>query len=433
MTPTSETKQTNAASPPERRGFWQSLGPGLITGASDDDPSGIATYSQVGAQFGYGLSWLMLFSYPLMAAIQEISGQIGRVTGKGIAGNIRAHYSPPLLRGIVTLLFIANVINIGADLGAMGDAVHLLIGGPATIYAALFGIACAGLEIFARYDRYVAVLKWTTISLLAYVAAVLVVDVPWGEVARATFVPKIEWHKDYLVALVAVLGTTISPYLFFWQASEEAEDERVDPAAKPLLRAPDQAPTELKRIALDTYIGMGYSNVIAFFIIVTTAATLHVHGITDIHDSAQAAEALKPIAGAFASIIFALGIVGTGLLAIPVLAGSAAYALGEAMKWQTGLGRQPKKAKAFYGTIAVAVLLGIGIPFAPIDPMKALFWAAVLNGVAAVPVMVIMMVMTSQKKVMGRFVLTRGLKLVGWLATAVMAVAVVAMFVTMAV
>jgi Mn2+/Fe2+ NRAMP family transporter len=409
------------------RGLWRLLGPGLITGASDDDPSGIATYSQVGAQYGLGMAWLMLFSYPLMAAIQEISARIGRVTGHGIAGNIRQHYSVGLLRLVVGLLLLANVINLGADLGAMADTLTLIIGGPSHLYVVGFAVVCAWLEIFSRYDRYVAILKWTTLSLLAYVAAVLVIRIPWGEVARHTLLPSIAWEKGYVVGIVAVLGTTISPYLFFWQSSEEAEDERVTPGASPLLEAPGQAPAELSRMRLDTYIGMGYSNLISFFIIITAAATLNAHGVTDIATSAQAAEALRPIAGPFAFAVFASGIIGTGLLAVPVLAGSAAYAVGEALQWPTGLGRLPLDAKAFYATIAVATLVGAGIDFIAIDPIKALFWSAVINGVIAVPLMVIMMVMSVRPAVMGRFVLPRPLLLMGWLATGVMAATVLAM------
>jgi Mn2+/Fe2+ NRAMP family transporter len=398
----------SAARAPRR--FWQVLGPGLITGASDDDPSGIATYSQVGAQYGYGMAWVLLFSYPLMAAIQQISAQIGRVTGQGIAGNMRQHYPLILVRAMVGLLLVANVINLGADLGAMADAVKLLIGGPDHIYVILFAVVCTLLEIFSSYGRYVSILKWTTLSLLAYVATVLAVEVPWGQVA---------YH------------TTISPYLFFWQSSEEAEDERFDPQANPLIEAPAEAPGELRRIALDTYLGMGYSNLIALFIVITAAATLHVHGITDIHTSADAAQALKPIAGPFASAVFALGIVGTGMLAIPVLAGSVAYAIGESRKWPTGLGRKPAEAKAFYGTIAVATLLGMGVNFLSIDPMKALFWTAVINGVVAVPLMVVIMMMAVRPAIMGDFTIGRPLRIVGWLATGVMAVAVAAMFWTM--
>ncbi len=311
-----------------KSGFWRVLGPGLITGASDDDPSGIATYSQVGAQFGYGLAWTMLLTYPLMAAIQEISARIGRVTGDGIAGNIREHYSRHLLRVIVFLLIGANTINLGADLGAMADALRLLIGGPSKLYVIGFAVLCAALEIFLTYRRYVAILKWSTIALLAYVAAVMVVGVPWGDLLHNVFVPQISLKEDYITAVVAVFGTTISPYLFFWQASEEAEDERVDDDAHALVDAPTEAKRELHRIRLDTYVGMGYSNLIGLFIIITTAATLNAHGITDIKTSSQAAEALRPIAGPFAFAVFAAGIIGTGLLAVPVLAGSAAYALG---------------------------------------------------------------------------------------------------------
>jgi NRAMP (natural resistance-associated macrophage protein)-like metal ion transporter len=413
-----------------RRGLLAFLGPGLITGASDDDPSGIATYSQVGAQFGYGMDWVMLFSYPLMAAIQEISARIGRVTGHGIASNIRLHYSVWLLRAIVGLLLIANIINLGADLGAMGEALRLLVGGSAHLYVVLFAVGCAGLEIFSRYERYVSILKWGTLSLFAYVATVLVVKVPWARVAYSTFVPSFSWQKDYIVAIVAVLGTTISPYLFFWQASEEAEDEHEKPGAQPLTVAPKQAPAEMHRIRLDTYVGMGFSNLIGLFIIITTAATLNAHGITDIQTSSQAAEALRPIAGAFTFTVFAAGIIGTGLLAVPVLAGSAAYAVGEALGWPIGLAQRPHDAKAFYGTIALATLIGIFINFVDIDPIKALFWTAVINGVVAVPLMVVMMIMTMQPRVMGAFTLPRPLWAMGWLGTIVMAVAVAIMFST---
>src|SRR6202158_4455250 len=318
---------------PPRRGFLAFLGPGLITGASDDDPSGIATYSQVGAQFGYGMAWVMLFSYPLMAAIQEISARIGRVTGQGIASNIRTHYPAWLLRVIVGMLLVANIINLRADLGAMGEALRLLIGGPAHLYVVLFAVVCAALEIFLRYERYVRILKWGTLSLFAYVATVLVVDVPWGKVVADTLVPSFSWQKDYIVSIVAVLGTTISPYLFFWQASEEAEDEHEEPGAETLILAPGQAPGEIHRIRLDTYVGMAFSNLIALFIIITTAATLNAHGITDIQTSSQAAEALRPIAGVFTFAVFAAGIVGTGMLGVPGLAGSAAYALGGGLRW----------------------------------------------------------------------------------------------------
>ena len=415
---------------PRRRGFLAFLGPGLITGASDDDPSGIATYSQVGAQFGYSMAWVMLFTWPLMAAIQEISARIGRVTGEGIAGNIREHYPRWLLLVIVALLLVANIINLGADLGAMGAALKLLLGGPAHFYVVGFAVVCALLEVFSRYEQYVRVLKWTAVSLFAYVATALAVDVPWGKVVINTLVPTLIWRTEYLVAIVAVLGTTITPYCFFWQSSEEAEDERIDPAAHPLRDAPGEASVQMSRIRIDTYIGMGFSNLISLFIIITAAATLNAHGVTDIQTSAQAAEALRPIAGVFTFAVFAAGIIGIGLLAVPVLAGSAAYALGEALGWPTGLSRLPRDAKAFYGTIAVATLIGILINFVHLDPIKALFWSAVVNGVVAVPLMVVIMVMSRQPRVMGSFTISRPLWAMGWLTTAVMAVVVAAMFAT---
>ena len=365
-----------------------------------------------------------------MAAIQEISARIGRVTGEGIAGNLRAHYPPWLLRSIVGLLLVANILNLGADLGAMGAATHLLIAGPAQFYVVAFAVGCALLEVFARYERYASILKWTTLSLFAYVATALVVDVPWHQVAFDTFVPSFTWQKDYIVTIVAVLGTTITPYCFFWQSSEEAEEERINPNAHSLLDAPEEAPGEIQRIRFDTWIGMGFSNLISWFIIITTAATLNAHGLTDIQTSAQAAEALRPIAGIFTFAIFAAGIIGIGLLAVPVLAGSAAYALGEALGWPTGLARLPHDAKAFYGTIVVGTLIGIFINFIHLDPIKALFWCAVINGVIAVPLMIMIMIMAMQKRVMGAFTLPRPLWAMGWLCTGAMAVAVVIMFAT---
>jgi NRAMP (natural resistance-associated macrophage protein)-like metal ion transporter len=415
---------------PAPKGWLARLGPGLITGASDDDPSGIATYSQAGAQFGYAMCWVMLFCFPLMAAIQEISARIGRVTGQGIAGNIRVHYPRWLLRAIVGLLLVANIINLGADLGAMGAAVGLLVPGPAGLYAVGFAIGCVVLEVFVSYERYVAFLKWGSFVLLSYVAVALVVHVPWETVLYRTFVPNFSLSAAYVVTVVAVLGTTITPYCFFWQSSEEAEDERIDPAAHKLLDAPEQAPAEIGRMRFDTYVGMGYSNVISLFIIVSTAATLNAHGITNIQTSTQAAEALRPIAGVFTFALFAAGIIGIGLLAVPVLAASGAYALGEALGWKTGLDRQPLDAKAFYATIAVSSLIGISINFLGLDPIKALFWSAVINGVVAVPLMVIIMLMAMRRDVMGRFVLPRPLWAMGWLCTVTMAVAVAIMFAT---
>ena len=404
------------------------LGPGLIAGASDDDPSGIATYSQAGAQFGYGLTWTLLLTYPLMAAIQEISARIGRVTGFGIAGNIRRNYPRWLLYPLVGLVVVANVINLGADLGAMGAGVKLLIGGPAMVYVAAFGVASVLLEVFMGYSKYVAVLKWLSLSLLAYAATAFIVGVSWSKVALYTFVPHITWKAEYFVTVVAVFGTTISPYLFFWQAEGEVEDQQEKPGAEPLTQAPQQAREEIRRIEIDTYFGMGISNLVALFIVVTTAATLNVHGITDIKSSADAAQALRPLAGDFAFAVFAAGIIGTGLLALPVLAGSAAYALGEALNWPVGLARLWYQARAFYGTIALATALGVAMNYLPIDPMKALFWSAVINGVAAVPIMAIMMLIATRKKVMGSFTLPLALRLLGWIATAVMALAALAMW-----
>ena len=415
------------------RPLWQWLGPGLVTGASDDDPSGIATYSQVGAQFGYALGWTMLFSFPLMAAIQEISARIGSVTGSGLAGNLRRHYPAWLLRVAVGLLLIANVLNLGADLGAMGSALELILGGSAHLYVALFGLGCAVLEIIIPYHRYAGVLKWLTLSLFAYVAVVFVVHVPWDEVLLLAFVPGFASGTDAMVAIVAVFGTTISPYLFFWQAGQEVEEIRDHPGNKPLRRQLKRAKSELLRIRIDTYVGMGLSNLIGFFIIVAAGATLHANGVTDIQTSAQAAEALRPIAGPLTSTVFAIGIVGTGLLAVPVLAGSAAYAVGEALKWQIGLDRRPREAKAFYATIAVATMIGVMINFTNIDPIKALFWCAVINGVVAVPMMALMMDMVRRPLVMGRLTAPPVLQALGWLATAVMTVIVVSMFVTAAI
>ena len=415
---------------PEQPKLLQIMGPGLITGASDDDPSGIATYSQVGAQFGYGLAWTLLFSYPLMAAIQEISARIGRVSGYGIAGNLRRHYPGWLSSGIVGVLLLANIINLGADLGAMGTALKLLIAGPALLYVCLFGLFSAALEIFTQYARYVSILKWLCLSLFSYVICAFVVKVPWVEVGWAVIWPPLSAQPDYVIAIVAVLGTTISPYLFFWQAEQEVEDQKERPGARPLIRAPEQAHSEFARIRLDTYLGMGLSNVIAFFIVITTATTLHAHGVTNIQTSAQAAEALRAVAGRFTFVVFAAGIIGTGLLTLPVLSGSAAYAVGELFSWHVGLARRPFRAKAFYAVIAAATVIGVGLNFTAIDPVKALYWSAVLNGVVAVPVMIVMMHLSMRPSIMAGYTLPLPLQILGWIATVVMAIAAVAMVVT---
>ncbi len=406
------------------------MGPGLITGASDDDPSGIAAYSQAGAQFGVNMGWTLLLTFPLMCAIQQISAQIGRVTGHGLSGNLRRNYPAWALYVLVGLLIVANTINLGADLGAMGAALKLLIGGPILLYVALFGIVSVLLEVFLRYSRYVSILKWLSLSLFAYVATLFAVKLDWFDVGYHLFVPRISWTGTYFTVVVAVFGTTISPYLFFWQAEEEVEEEEENPKAHPLKRAPKEAPFELERIRLDTWSGMAFSNLIALCIVLTTAATLYAHGITDIQTSSQAAEALRPIAGKFAFFVFALGIIGTGLLALPVLSGFSAYALGEALRWPVGLARLPLKAKAFYGTIAAATVVGGALNFTSIDPVKALFWSAVINGVVAVPIMVMTMRMATSRKIMGKFHVRGLLRALGWLATATMAIAAIGMFAT---
>ena len=408
--------------------FFRKLGPGLITGASDDDPSGIATYSQVGAQFGYGLLWVMLFSYPLMAGMQEICARLGRVTGAGIAANMRKHYSAKLLYAVLFLLCTANIFNLGADIGAMGAAAQLLLGGPAAPYVLFLAALSLLLQMFIRYKRYVNYLKWLTAALLSYVLTAFFAHIDWTHAIRATLLPSLSRDPQSFVALTAVLGTTISPYLFFWQASEEAEDVRVNSHDRPLKRAPGQAFENLRRIKLDTYVGMGFSNLIAWFIILTTAATLHPAGIADIHTSADAAKALEPLAGRFSSILFAAGIIGTGLLAIPVLAGSAAYGVAEAFKWRASLEQTPDNAKKFYAVLAIATLIGLALNFVGIDPIRALFWAAVLNGIVAVPVMVVTMLMSANPKVMGQFTLTPPLRIVGWLATLVMFLSSIGLF-----
>nr|WP_245324080.1 Nramp family divalent metal transporter [Bradyrhizobium stylosanthis] len=407
--------------------FLQRLGPGLITGASDDDPSGIGTYSQAGAQLGFGISWTMLITYPLMAAIQEISGRIGRVTGHGIAGNVCRNFPAPVIWSMIVLLFVANTINVAADLGAMGDALRLLIGGPGTLYVVIFGAVSVIAQIFFKYERYVSILKWLTLVLFAYVIALFLAKVPWGEALKGLLIPKIEWSGSFLTTLVAILGTTISPYLFIWQSSQEAEEQRIDPDKKPLKREPEKQDEEVKRIRIDTLVGMAVSNVIAVAIIITTAATLHASGKTDIESSAQAAEALRPVAGAMAELIFALGIIGTGLLAIPVLAGSTAYAIGEGRKWPVGLSRKPKEAVAFYGVLALSVGLGIGLNFTALDPIKALYWSAVINGVLAVPIMTVMMLLVRRKSVMGDLVVSGPVYWLGWIATAAMFLCIVGM------
>jgi NRAMP (natural resistance-associated macrophage protein)-like metal ion transporter len=406
------------------------VGPGIVTGAADDDPSGIATYSQAGAQFGFTMLWTLLFSLPLMAGIQEISAWIGRVTGMGIAGNIRRHYSAWVLYPVVALLLIANVINLGADIGAMGSALKLLVGGPALLYSVGFGIVSAIVAVLVPYRQYAQILKWSALVLLVYVATAFVAGVHWPSALAATFIPSISLSTSYLSALMAVFGTTISPYLFFWQASQEVEEQRADAAEKPLKQTPGQAPAQLRAMRSGTYLGMGFSNFIAFFIMLDAAAVLHAHGQTDIQTATQAASALRPLAGEAAFLLFSAGIIGTGLLAIPALAGSAAYALAEALKWPIGLQRKLDKARGFYATLCVATLLGVALDFTSINPIKALFWSAVINGIAAVPIMFVMMLMTANPKLTGTLRLPMPQRIVGWAATAVMFAVAAAMIVT---
>ena len=409
----------------------QQLGPGLITGAADDDPSGIATYSQAGAMFGFNMLWTVLFTYPLMVGIQMISARLGCITGRGLAANVKAVYPRSVLYGIVGLLLVANTINIAADIAAMGEALRLLIGGSAHLYSVGFGLLCLGLQVWLSYKNYVHYLKWLTLALLAYVAVIFTIHVPWAQVLRDAVFPRLNLDHDSITIVVAVFGTTISPYLFFWQAAQEMEDLRAVAArtgrAELLPHAEDVARSHLRRIRWDTYLGMGFSNLIAFFIILSTAATLHAAGIVNIQSSGQAAEALRPIGGAATFLLFSLGIIGTGMLAIPVLAGSAAYAVAESFEWRSGLDMKLHEAREFYGIIAVATIGGVVLNFTHLDPMRALIWSAEINGVIAVPILVIMMLLASREDIMGRFVVRPRLRRA---ATTVMAVTVVGMFAT---
>jgi len=403
------------------------LGPGLITGVADDDPSGIATYSQAGAQFGLNMLWTMPLAYPLMAAIQSMCAQIGRVTGKGLAANIKTTFPPIVLKGVVLLLLIANTLNIAADVAAMGEVAELVSGIDRHLMTAIFVVGTLLLQIFVPYHRYVFFLKWLTLSLLAYAAVLFTVHVPWSEVALRTVWPNLTLDSSAAAVVVGVFGTTISPYLFFWQTSEEVEDMHAKEGAAPLLQDPAAARAELRRIQWDTWSGMLYSDLSAYFIILATAVTLNVAGITDIETAAQAASALRPLAGDFAFILFALGILGVGLIGVPVLAGSAAYALAEAMGWKWGLERKATDARGFYGVIAVSVLAGLFIQYSPISPMKALFWSAVINGVVAVPLVVVIILIASSKSVMGAFTSSRLIVILGWITAAVMGLAAVLM------
>lgn len=397
------------------RHHLRQLGPGLITGAADDDPSGIATYSQAGAQFGTRMLWSLVITLPLMAAIQLVSARIGYVTGHGLAANMKRAIPRPWLLLLVGLLVTANTLNIAADIAAMAEALRLLVGGSAHVYAITFGLACVVMQVFLPYQSYVRWLKWLTLALLAYLGVVCMVHIDWGEVLLHALLPQLRWDADLLLTLVAVLGTTISPYLFFWQAGQEVEDRQAG-AGQP--HSAHEVRRHLRRIKFDTIVGMSFSNAIAFFIMLSTAATLHRAGITHIETSAQAVEALRPLAGHQAALLFALGIIGTGLLAVPVLAG---WEGSLSLKLERGQGR------GFYGVIAVATLVGVALCFSPMDPVRELFWSAVFNGVAAVPIMAAMMMLASSRKVMGSHTIGPHLRALGWLATGVMLATVLAL------
>lgn len=409
-----------------KRSLLRRLGPGLITGAADDDPSGIATYSQAGAQFSFGLLWTMALTYPLMSAVQLISAKIGRVTGTGLATNMARVMPRWLLVLLVGLVFLANTINVGADLSAMGEAGQLATKLDARLLTIGFAVVSLLLQIFLPYASYARFLKWLTLSLLAYLAALLMIKIDWAAAGKGLVLPEISGKKAILM-VVAIFGTTISPFLFFWQAAQEVEEIDEKPSAKPLQEAPAQASDEMSRMRFDTFVGMAVSNIIAIAIMISAAATLHEHGKTDIATAADAAKALEPAAGQYASALFSLGIIGTGLLAIPVLAGSAGYALATTFKWECSLNAKPNEAPRFYFVIAACVILGLGVEWSPIPPMKALVWSAVVNGVVAVPIMVALMIVAARESIMGRFVVSGVLKALGWLATAVMAASIVAM------
>lgn len=410
--------------------WWQRLGAGFVTGAADDDPSGVATYSQVGARFGYALLWIVFLTIPLMIAIQMISARVGRVTGRGLADNLSRSFPRPAVWSLVTLLVVANVINIAADIAAMGAAMQLLVGGSAVAYGLALAVISTALQVFVPFARYAPYLKVLALSLFSYVATAFVVKVPWSEVFKATVLPQVQWHVGYLTATVAVLGTTISPYLFCWQAAQEVEEMRESDEREPLKHADAQAPDALKRIAIDTSVGMIFSNVVAFFMIVTAAAVLHAHGKTDIQSTAEAAQALKPAAGRFAFSLFSLGIISTGMLAVPVLAGATAFAVAGTVHAPYGLAHKPRDAKLFYGVLIGAMACGVALIFTSIDPIKALYWSAVVNGVCAVPLMAAIMIVASRKLTMGNHVVGGWLQRFGWLATVVMGAAAIVMFAT---
>ena len=405
------------------------VGPGFVTGVADDDPSGIVTYSQAGAQFGLNMLWTMPLAYPLMSAVQVLCARIGRVTGQGLAANIKASFPPIVLVSLVGLLLVANILNIAADLAAMGEVASLVTGLNWHLMTALFVFITLILQIQLPYHRYVYFLKWLTVSLLAYAAVLLTIHVPWDEVVWRTLVPSFEMNASAAAVIVGVFGTTISPYLFFWQASQEVEDMNLRHQKSLLDENDSVVQSELTRIKWDTWGGMFYSNLAAYFIILATALTLHTGGITDITTAAQAASALKPLAGDFAYWLFAAGILGVGLIGVPVLAGSAAYAVAEVFNWRSSLEDTAQQSKKFYTVIATSVLVALAIQYSPISPMKALFWSAVINGVVAVPLMVVILLLSAKPAVMGSFTASKIILFLGWLATGIMGIAAACMFV----
>jgi NRAMP (natural resistance-associated macrophage protein)-like metal ion transporter len=420
---------------PSAKGLAHRLGPGLITGAADDDPSGIATYSQAGSQFRFGLVWTLLLTTPLMIGIQMLSARIGWVTGEGLAANIGRVCPRWLTITLIGLLVLANTINIAADIGAMAESAGLLVGGPTHLYIVVFGALSVLGQVFFSYERSVRILKWLTLVLFAYFAVVLAVQVPWHQATLESlqpwlFFPKGMSTSDYAGMVVAVLGTTISPYLFFWQASQEVEDNLRRPEAAALRSEPAYVREHLFRIKQDTWVGMLFSNAIALCIVVATAVTLNSNGVTNIQTSSQAAEALRPVAGDLAFAVFALGIVGTGMLSVPVLAGSAAYAVSEVFGWKEGLSRGFQEARGFYAIIIVATVIGTLMSAFEVDPIKALVWSAIVNGVISVPIMVVMMYVGRSRRIMGAWTISRRHGFLGWAATAVMAIAVIGMLAT---
>lgn len=402
--------------------YLGALGPGLITGASDDDPSGIGTYSQTGAIFGYAQLWMALYTIPLMATIQEISARVALQTGTGLTETIRKNYPKPILYVCVALLVVANTINLGADLGAMAAAAQLLVGIPFVVWLVGITVVTAVLEIFVNYRQYAKILRFLALSLFAYIFVVFVVPQDWGQIVRSTLIPSIQVNQDYLLNLVAILGTTISPYLFFWQASEEVEEE-IDQGKTSVTARKGVSQVELKWMRTDVISGMLFSNVTMWFIIITTASTLFRAGVHQIDSAPQAAEALRPLAGHFAYLLFAAGILGTGLLAVPILAGSAAYAVAETFKLREGLSLKLRQAPGFYGVIAIATLAGAAMNFLGINPIQALYYTAVLNGVVAPPLLIMIMLISGNKKIMGDKINGSIARILGWLTAIAMTLA----------